>query len=243
MSRLIKSCIVLLYISALAPAVTYGQGVSLDDLYANRADLSSARRAALGWKAALDRDPNAFDAAWKLARADYWLGGHAPERERRGFLEQGIDAAQKAAALESKRPEGHFWIAANMGALAESYGLRAGLKYRKPIKDQLETVLAIDPGFQSGSADRALGRWYFKVPRLFGGSTARAEEHLRASLVYDPHSTVTHYFLAELLVDEHRTDEARAELHLVLDAPPNQEWAPEDHDYKERARALLATLK
>ena len=106
-------------------------------------------------------------------------------------------------------------MAANMGALASSFGLRAGLKYRKPVKDELETVLRLDPAFQDGSADRALGRWYAKVPGLFGGNDRRAEEHLRASLVYDPHSTVSHFFLAELFADQHRLSEARAELQLV----------------------------
>jgi hypothetical protein len=216
---------------------------SLDALYANRSDLASARRAALGWNAAVERDPRDFESAWKLARADYWLGSHANAAERRSFLEQGIEAGRKAATLEPGRPEGHFWTAANMGSLAESYGLRAGLKYRKPIKEELETVLAIDPAFQAGSADRALGRWYFKVPGLFGGSNKSAEAHLRASLVHDPHSTVTHFFLAELFIDEHRTGEARAELQLVVDAPFNAEWAPEDRDYKARALALLPTLK
>jgi hypothetical protein len=234
---------VLLYISALGVPGLRAQDAALDELYAHRDDLASARRAADGWKAALAADPRSFDAAWKLARADYWLGGHADERERKDFLEAGIAAGRAAAALEPRRPEGHFWIAANMGALAESYGLRAGLKYRKPIKEELETVLAIDPAFQAGSADRALGRWYFKVPGLFGGSNTRAEEHLRASLTYDPHSTVTHYFLAELLIDEHRKEAARAELQQVIDAPFNPEWAPEDRDYKRRAQTLLASLK
>jgi hypothetical protein len=234
---------VLLYISALGLPVVRAQDASPDELYANRRDLASARRAALAWKTAVDHDPRDFGAAWKLARADYWLGGHAEDKERRAFLEQGITAAQTAAALEPGRPEGHFWVAANMGALAESYGLRAGLKYRKPIKQELETVLAIDPSFQAGSADRGLGRWYFKVPGLFGGSNKSAEEHLRASLAYDPHSTITHFFLAELFADEHRKNEARAELQLVVDAPFSAEWVPEDEDYKARARALLATLK
>src|SRR5205823_9162497 len=130
-----------------------------------------------------------FEVAWKLARADYWLGGQAPEMERRTFLERGIEAGRQAAALEPNRPEGHFWTAANMGALAESFGLRAGLKYRKPIKDELELVLRLDPAFQQRSADRALGRWYHKVPKLFGGSYTLAEEHLLASLIPNPHRT------------------------------------------------------
>ena len=212
-------------------------------MYAKRDDLASAKKAAIGWTELIASDPRNFDAAWKLARADYWLGGHTAEAERRGFLEQGIDAGRKAADIEPKRPEGHFWTAANMGALAESFGLRAGLKYRKPVKEELETVLRLDPAFQSGSADRALGRWYFKVPSLFGGSNMHAEEHLLASLTYDPNSTASHYFLAELFVDEHRSDQARAELQKVISAPFNAEWAPEDRDFKHRAEGLLANLK
>ena len=95
-----------------------------------------------------------------------------------------------------------------------------------------------------GSADRALGRWYFKVPGLFGGSDKKSEAHLRASLKYNPNSTASHFFLAELLLDNGRKAEARAELQKpLLDAPLDPEWAPEDQEFKEKARKLLATLK
>lgn len=214
-----------------------------DELYADRADLASARRAAEVWAADLARQPGTFDSAWKLARVCYWLGGHAPEAERRGFFERGIAAGRQAMASRPDRPEGHFWMAANMGSMAESFGLRAGLRYRKPIKEALETVLRIDAAFQAGSADRALGRWYFKVPGLLGGSRTRAEQHLRASLKYDDQSTITRFFLAELLLDEGRRSEARQQLQLVLDAPINPDWAPEDMEYKDKAQALLARLR
>jgi len=191
----------------------------------------------------LGADPKNFELSWKLARADYWLGGHTPEAERRTFLENGIDAARKAIAAEPNRPEGHFWMAANMGALAESFGLRQGLKYRKPVKEALETTLRLDSAFQQGSADRALGRWYFKVPGLFGGSHTQAEAHLRASLRYNPNSTASHFFLAEVLIDDGRKDEARAELQRVIDGPLDPEWTPEDREFKDKARRLLSTLK
>lgn len=212
-------------------------------MYADRANLASARQAVELWAAEIARNPQAFDAAWKLARADYWLGGHTPEAERRRFLEQGIDAGQKASKLQFNRPEGHFWTAANMGALADSFGLRQGLKYRKEIKDELETVLRIAPLFGDRSADRALGRWYFKVPSLFGGSHKLAEQHLRASIAAKPTSTASHYFLGELLVEDGRKVEARTELQAVLDAPLDPDWTPEDNDFKEKAKKLLSTLK
>lgn len=214
-----------------------------DALYGDRANLASARAAAAAWSDELARNPQAFDAAWKLARLDYWLGGHVPEAEQRRTFETGIDAARKATALKPDRPEGYFWLAANMGGLAESFGLRQGIKYRKPIKDALETVLRMDPAFQQGSADRALGRWYFKVPGLFGGSNKQAEAHLRKSLQYNATSTVTHFFLAEVLLDEGRKTEARAELQQVLDAPLDPAWTPEDQEFKAKARQLLATVR
>lgn len=245
-SLLITSCIVLFYICApsAAPARQSPRSgaapADADALYADRANPASARQAADIWSASLKRDPTNFDAAWKLARADYWLGGHTPQAERRSFLETGIKAGETAVALDPKRPEGHFWIAANMGALAESFGLRAGLKYRGRIRDELETVLRLDPRFQQGSADRALGRWYFKVPGLFGGSHKLAEQHLRESLKYNANSTASHFFLAELLLDDGRKTEGVAELQKVIDAPLDPEWTPEDQDFKQKARAQLA---
>ena len=214
-----------------------------DALYAGRDDLAKAREAASIWTERLKKNPRDFESAWKAAKARYWLGTHAPAGERKAVLEAGVDAGRAAAALEPKRPEGYFWIAANMGALAESFGMRQGLKYRGDIKENLLTVLKLDPAFQKGSADRALGRWYFKVPGLFGGSKQKSEEHLRKSLTYDANSTASHFFLAETLLEAGRKADARAELQKVLDVPLDPEWTPEDREFKEKARALLATLK
>lgn len=262
------SCILVLYIALLAipggagpsrmpaagsPAVGNVAGIAIrvqdasdadpDALYAKREDLASAGAAADIWAARLRKRPDDFEAAWKLARARYWLGGHAPQADRKRLLEAGIEAGRAAVAAAPDRPEGHFWIAANMGALAESFGLRQGLKYRGPVKDELQKVLALDPGFQQGSADRALGRWYYRVPGLFGGSNRKSEEHLRRSLQYAPESTASHYFLAETLLDMKREADARAELQRVLDAPLDPDWAPEDREFKAKARALLARLR
>jgi tetratricopeptide (TPR) repeat protein len=238
------SCILVLYLAAFAQAAAgAAQTEDPDALYRQREDLASARRAAAIWSQRLQADPRQFESAWKLARANYWLGGHAPQRERRGLLEAGIAAGRAAAAGRPDQPEGHFWIAANMGALAESFGLRQGLKYRGEIRDTLLLVLKLDPAFQQGSADRALGRWYFKVPGLFGGSRKKSEEHLRRSLGYNPNSTASRFFLAETLLDMDRRAEAITELQRVIDLPLDPQWEPEDREFKQKAQRLLATLR
>lgn len=233
-----------MYISVFAGSGALAQpAADPDALYARRDTLASARQAEAIWADRLERDARDFEAAWKLARTRYWLGGHAPEKERRAALEAGIEAGRAAAALEPGRPEGYFWMAANMGALAESFGLRQGLRYRGPIRDNLERVIEIDRAFQDGSADRALGRWYFKVPGLFGGSKQRSEEHLRRSLTYNPHSTASHFFLAETLLSMDRKAEAMQHLQRVLDAPLDPDWTPEDREFKAKAGRLLQTLR
>ena len=214
-----------------------------DALYRQRESLPLATRAVEIWAARLEANPADFESAWKLSRGLYWLGtAGLPQAERRGALERGIDAARKAAALEPGRPEGHYWVAANMGALAESFGLRQGIKYRTQIREALERVLAIDPGFLQGSADRALGRWYFKVPGLFGGDDRKSEEHLRKALAYNENSIITRLFLAETLEELGKREEAREQLRAALAAPLDPDWAPEDKRFKQQAEALLKKL-
>lgn len=211
-----------------------------DRLYDDREQLASALAAADVWAARLSRDPGDYDSAWKLARAAYWLGSHVPDAQRRAQYERGLDAGDRAVTLQPDRPEGHFWLAATMGAMAESFGVRAGLRYREAIKRELETVLAIDPAYLQGAADRALGRWYFRVPRLFGGSRQRAIAHLERSLTYDGLDAASNFFLAELYLDTRDGDDARRHLELVLKAPETREWGPEVREFKRKAQRLLA---
>ena len=152
-----------------------------------------------------------------------------------------MEAATRAVGLDATRRR-------IFGALAK-WSARgvvrrdAGHQVPGKIKSDLETVLRIDPGWQQGSADRALGRWYAKVPGMFGGSDKDAEAHYRASLKYNPTSTASLFFLAELLQDRKRRPEALQLLQRVVDAPLDPDWAPEDREFKSKARALLATSR
>ncbi|HUE88499.1 MAG TPA: TRAP transporter TatT component family protein [Vicinamibacterales bacterium] len=234
-----------MYIAAFGVLGLAAQELSDPDaLYRDRANLASATRAAALWESRLATNPTDFEAAWKLARTQYWLGTNGlPVSDRKAALESGIAAGRTAVAIARDRPEGHFWMAANMGALAESFGLRQGLRYRGAIRDALETVLRLDPAFQHGSADRALGRWYYKVPRLFGGDKRKSEAHLRQALAYNRQSVITRLFLAETLIALNRKDEARHELEAAIAAPHDPEWIPEDRVFREQAQRLLATLR
>ena len=238
-----RASITVFYIAALAISAVLHAQADPDALYRERTTLAKAREASNIWSERLTKNPKDFESAWKLARATYWLGGHEDQAARRAALERGVEAGRQAIVLEPTRPEGYFWMAASMGSLAESFGMRQGLTYRTPIREAVEKVLQIDPAYQNGSADRALGRWYYKVPGLFGGSKKKSEEHLRKSLTYDQQSTASRFFLAETLLDEGKKDEGRATLQKVLDAPLDPDWTPEDREFKQQAAERLKKEK
>lgn len=228
---------------ATGPAVQASPADDPQALYAQREDLLKARRAADLWATALKQDPKSYETAWKLAMARYWLGNHVPEAERRKQYEAGIEAARTAIALEPNKVEGHFWMSANTGMMAESFGIMAGLKYRKQVREEAEKAITIDARYRQGASYRILGRWYFKVPGLFGGNKDKSVENLQKALSYNSNSTIANYFLAETLLDMGKKAEAKAALRKVLDAPLDPEYGPEDKDWKAAANKLLPTIK
>lgn len=216
-----------------------------DALYRDREVAASALAADRIWSERVALNPADFESAWKLARMRYWLGtnGPGPLDGKKRLLERGIEAARLAAAARPAAVEGPFWIAANMGALADAHGLRQGMKYRVPIKTALESALKADAAYLDGSPDRALGRWYFKVPRMLGGDLKLSERHLRASLTYKADSILSLIFLAETLIAQDRKADARTTLQAALDAPADPDWLPEDTRYKAQAQQMLSRLK
>ncbi|MGD9904747.1 MAG: TRAP transporter TatT component family protein [Vicinamibacterales bacterium] len=248
---MIRSCIAVSYLALVGGP---GAGIAWldaarvqddpDRLYRDREQPASALAAERIWTERLAADGSDFESAWKLARARYWLGtnGPLPAARRKQWLERGIAAARLAAAADPRSPAGPFWMAACMGALADAHGLRQGLRYRGQIRDALETARRLDPTYLDGSPDRALGRWYYKVPGLFGGDLRKSEQHLRVALGYKPDSVISLLFLAETLLALDRDDDARAALDAAIAATPDPEWAPEDRRFQADARTLLATL-
>ena len=81
------------------------------------------------------------------------------------------------------------------------------------------------------------------MPGLFGGSNRKSEEHLRKSLTYHPQSIASRYFLAETLEDMGRKADAIVTLREIETLAVDPDWAPEDTEFKQKARAMLAKLE
>ncbi|HMH44572.1 MAG TPA: hypothetical protein VK557_13860, partial [Pyrinomonadaceae bacterium] len=135
-----------------------------DQYYAQRADLVKVCQALVSLRQAQADDPANYELAWRMAKFDYYLGAHTPEsNEQEKAYREGIEAGKLAVRLQDGKPEGHFWLGANYGGNAQISTL-AGLGELDDIKQEMETVLKIDEGFQSGSAYMVLGQVYLESP-------------------------------------------------------------------------------
>jgi tetratricopeptide (TPR) repeat protein len=211
-----------------------------DDLFEQRGDLDKAKEALAKYQDALIRDEDAYGLYWRMARVEYWIGDHTADKtQKKRIFEMGIYYAKKAVALGPDRPEGHYWLGVDYGVYGEAKGVLKSLSLVNPIKDEMNKVLAVDPAYDDGGADRVLGRLYYELPGLFGGSKQKSLEHLLKSVEMGPRVGLTRIYLADTYLAMKEVEKARQELEYVIAMEPDPKLIPETAEEKEMARERL----
>ena len=214
-----------------------------DKLYAERADLSKTREGINLLRRAATLDTGSYDAAWRLARFDYFLGDHTNDKtERDRAFSEGTEAGRRAVKLQDGKPEGHFWLGANLGGQAEHSAL-SGLTSVDEIRTEMERVIQIDEGFEAGSAYMALGQLYLEAPHMLGGDPKRAVEILEKGARFGQENELYHLQLAKAYKEVKRIDDARRELNTVLSMKPDPNYLPEHDDAVAEAKKMLDEMK
>ena len=214
-----------------------------DKLYAQREELAKVRQAVARVRQAQVADYGSYDAAWKLAKFDYYLGQHTTdERERDEALREGTEAGKSAVRLQPEKPEGHFWLGANYGGTAEHSTL-ASLSSVDDIRNEMETVLKLNEGFQEGSAYMVLGQLYLQAPRILGGDHQKAVENLEKGLRFGKNNSLLRLRLAEAYHAVGRDADARKQIDALLSLTPDPDYVPEHKDAIALAKKLLEKLK
>jgi tetratricopeptide (TPR) repeat protein len=212
-----------------------------DELYTQRADLAKAKEAQAKYEAALAAKEDDYGASWRLARILYWIGDHTPDNDaKKALFQRGIDHAKRAIELDTKKPDGHFWLGVCYGVYGEAKGVLKSLFLVKPIKDEMRQVLEIDPAYDRGGADRVLGRVFHEVPGLFGGSEKTSLQHLLKAVEYGPGVGLNLLYLADTYISLDRVEDARKTLETILTMEPLPDLLPETKEEQAQARERLA---
>lgn len=223
--------------AAQDPAALVAEG---DALYRQREEPGLAERAVEKYRAAARADPGSYEARWKAAKALFYMGRTAEaNKDKARIFAEAIVLAKEAVRLGPGKVEGHFWLAACYGEYGQARGVLKSLSLRNDILRELNAVIRIDDTFDCGAVYVALGRIYFKVPRLFGGSLTRSRQYLEKAGEYCSRTTTNLLYLAETYWSLGERARAIRTLERLLEIEPYPEVLPEGRRDKADAAQRL----
>jgi hypothetical protein len=238
----------LVFLAVFAPAAQFQKAQAkpptrierAEALYAKRADLGRVREAIRLLAQGQTAGRADFETAWRTAKFCYYLAAHTTEaKEREATFKTGVSAGKAAVALQPARPEGHFWLGANLGKRAELAGGLGALGAVDDVRKAMNAVVKADPGYQGGSAYLILGQIDLKTPALLGGSKRRAVEWMEKGLAFGSQNAFLRLGLAEAYLAVKRGADARRQLDFILEMKPDPDYLPEYEEAVAAARKLL----
>ena len=107
----------------------------------------------------------------------------------------------------------------------------------------MNKVLELNEAYEDGGAHRVLGRVFFKVPGIAGGSKKKSLVHLEKAKELGLDDMLTRVYLAETLLDQKMIERSREELHYILNKDDDPGWVNSVNECKRLARDLLKHKK
>lgn len=212
-----------------------------DNLYEKRDNLDNLRQGVGLLQRARNAEPKNYEANWKLARFNYYLGSHTEDdKESEKAFKQGVSAGQTASSISPEKPDGYFWTGANIGGRARKHPLTDGATSVNEIKEQMNKVIEIQPDYQGASAYDALAQVELSTG-IFGGSADKAVEYLEKALALEDNNSNIRVHLAEAYLAKNRKEDAKKQLEYVLAMKPDPAFLPEFQESVAQARKLLET--
>jgi tetratricopeptide (TPR) repeat protein len=213
-----------------------------DQMYTQREDLARLQQGIVFLRQAAVADPNGYEAAWRLAKFNYYLATHIDANVREQKFRDGIEAGKTAVRLQGDKPEGHFWLGANYGGSLESETI-TGLASLEDVHREMDTVLRIDEGYQDGSAYMVLGLLDLKAPKIVGGDPQKAVAEMEKGLRFGGKNAFLRLHLAEAYQTVGRSADARQQLNAILSMTPDPNYLPELKEAQLQVRQLLDKIK
>jgi tetratricopeptide (TPR) repeat protein len=189
-------------------------------------DRPALERASARLAAAADRRKRDAEAQYRLALVQSYIAEVATERhDKRGAAiaaDKGVEAAQRAVALDPNKSEYHRILGTLCGQAVPGSIILA-MKYGKCALDEVNKAVELNPRSPRAYLSRGVGEYY--LPAAFGGSNEIAIRDFEKAISLDPRLAEAHLWLGLALRRAHRNAEARREIEKSLELDPGRVWA------------------
>ena len=234
--------------------ISMGLGWAL--LYAATARLPAAdaswvaryERIFVGARQAWTAVPTNSVIAWQFARACYDRAEFATNHTQKiDLARQGIAAARASITQQPKVAAAHYYLAMNLGQLADATRNLGGLKLVSEMEREFKAARAIDAAFDYAGPDRSLGLLYRDAPGwpISVGSRAKARQHLEKACELSKDYPDNRLTLLEAWLKWGERNKVQAELNsvagILAEARPKlagEEWASAWADWDQRWRDI-----
>jgi FimV-like protein len=252
-----RTAVLAAMLSIGAPAIALAQTAADHIAEGDREHAAMNIDAALKhYQAAIQAEPNNYEALWKASREAVDLGEFAPSKDEQVRLYAEAEKyARQAVEANPSDAEGHFNLARAIGRNALRMGTRDRIKYAKVVRAEALEALKYNP--QHAGALHVMGVWNAEVMRLNGFSRMVAKNflggqifgeanwkeavrYMEASVAAEPDRLVHHLDLAKVYRDVGDKEKARAEFQAVIDGKALDH---NDQFYKQDAERELAKLR
>ena len=232
------------------PATAAPEVLKAKALYEGRDGTDKACREMLGiLEPYLQAHADDYNALMLASAAAFWIGDRDPgDKEKspvkKEFGEKGYKWAEKMIALKPEGVAGHYFYTINLGNYGEGISIlkALGIGLDKLYRQHGDKAVALDPNFEGGGGDRALGRFYYKLPWP-KYNAEKSIAHLRASMALAPRKVRTYSYLADTLIKEKKWDEAAKVIQDGLAQEPYPFDKGEAAFYKNALNKAMAAVQ
>jgi Tfp pilus assembly protein PilF len=211
-----------------------------DNLYKQREDLPKLRDGLQLLRRARVVDGNNYEAAWKLAKFNYFMGGNTKDEKLRDrSFKDGITAAKSAIKLQPDKPDGYFWLGANLGGQAQ-LNVFDGAANLPEIRQTMKKVIEIQADYEGAMAYVALAQTELETRGVMGGSAQEAADYLEQALKINKQNPAIYVYLAEAYLYLNRKPEAKKMLKTMRSTQSNPDYLLQRREVEETAKKLEA---
>jgi len=242
--------------AGFAFAQTVDEHLKKGDEYYTQLDNAKAMEEYL---AAVQADPNNYEAAWKACRAMLDIGELTDIKTKEGeakqkkYYKDSEAYGRKAVALNPNDTWGHFYLSAALGQYGLLLGKKEQIAMSREVKTEIEKAIQLDPN--NDLAYHALGRWHRAIAeiggakRLFGsiffgsipkGSFEESAAALKKATELKPEFIEHHLQLARTYMEMDKYKEAVDAYQKAIDLPAA---TAKDPDYKKEAATEIVKAK
>jgi len=205
-----------------------------DALY-NQKTMDSVKEAVTIYESLMEGNE---EAAWKFARAAYWVGVRTTGKDaQEAIFDKAYNAVKPYFDAGTTNINTNYWFALCAGKYGKLHGIVQSLFLVKPMKTACERVINQDEGYEDGSALVIYGAIEYEVP---GGDKDVTVDYCNRALKYDPDGISTNLYLAKAYYDMKEYAKAKERLdHLIANGKPETK---DDKADMAEAEELLAKV-